>query len=134
MNILAPFLHQSGSGGPGASRELEWFNGTANFFAFDIYTATYYSEPAGVLNGFVRDSSHANWLECTVTSTGSSTWEAIFYGNVDRVALRANHTRTILGYWNYTYPTVGGITIAKLGLRIYRATNMSLEHHVNDLS
>ena len=69
--------------------ELEYINGTADFFAFDIYTATYHSAPEGGYEACSADPSHPEWPACTVRSNTRATWEANFHGNVDRVAVGA---------------------------------------------
>ncbi|KAJ0344475.1 hypothetical protein KNSL1_009340 [Colletotrichum chrysophilum] len=46
----------------------------------------------------------------------------------------AEHVRAMLGFWQATYPTKGGITIAEFGLPAYKAANMSTEHIQNDLA
>ncbi|KAF4878868.1 Beta-glucosidase 1A [Colletotrichum siamense] len=114
--------------------ELEFFNGTADFFAFDIYTATYHSEPEGGFAACAADPVHALYRQCTVPSRTRGLWEANFQGNPDRIAVPAEHVRAILGFWQATYPTKGGITIAEFGLPAYKAANMSTEHIQNDLA
>ncbi|KAI8305678.1 hypothetical protein K4K61_005123 [Colletotrichum sp. SAR11_59] len=114
--------------------ELEFFNGTADFFAFDIYTATYHSEPEGGFAACSADPEHALYPQCTVPSRTRGLWEANFQGNPDRIAVPAEHVRAMLGFWQATYPTKGGISIAEFGLPAYKAANMSTEHIQNDLA
>ncbi|KAF9876800.1 hypothetical protein CkaCkLH20_05646 [Colletotrichum karsti] len=114
--------------------ELELFNGTADFFAFDIYTATYHSEPQGGFEACAADPNHPLYPHCTVTSNTRGTWEGNFHGNVDRIAVPAEHVRDILGFWQATYPTKGGITIAEYGLPAFKAADMSVKHMQSDLA
>jgi beta-glucosidase/6-phospho-beta-glucosidase/beta-galactosidase len=67
--------------------ELEYINGTADFFAFDIYTATYHSEPAGGFKQCAENKKHPEWPACTTRSTTRGMWESNFHGNVDRPAV-----------------------------------------------
>ncbi|KAK1713440.1 hypothetical protein CaCOL14_009340 [Colletotrichum acutatum] len=115
--------------------ELELFNGTADFFAFDIYTASYHSEPGGGFAACAADSKHPLYPECTVTTTSrGGGWEANFHGNVDRPAVPAEHVRSILGFLQTTYPAKGGITIAEFGLPAFKASDMSVPHIRSDLA
>ncbi|KAK1450716.1 beta-glucosidase A [Colletotrichum cuscutae] len=116
------------------AEELELFNGTADFFAFDIYTASYHSEPEGGFEACAADAEHPLYPECTVTTTSRGGWEANFHGNVDRPAVPAEHVRAILGFLHATYPTKGGITIAEFGLSAFKASNMSVHHIRSDLA
>ncbi|TDZ32653.1 Beta-glucosidase 1B [Colletotrichum spinosum] len=115
-------------------QELQLFNGTADFFAFDIYTASYHSEPEGGFDACAADPEHPLFPHCTVPSNTRATWEANFYGNVDRVAVPSEHVRAILAFWQATYPTKGGITIAEYGLPAFKASDMSLRHMLNDIA
>ncbi|KAM0335643.1 hypothetical protein ACHAQA_000692 [Verticillium albo-atrum] len=119
-----------------SDEDLAYVNGTADFFAFDIYTASYHSEPAGGFAACAADKNHPNYPACTVPSNSrpAGSWEGNFHGNVDRIAVPPEHVRTILGYFDKTYPTRGGVTIAEYGLPPFRASEMSLKHQVSDVS
>ncbi|KAF6793421.1 beta-glucosidase [Colletotrichum sojae] len=114
--------------------ELEFINGTADFFAFDIYTATYHSEPDGGFDACAADPEHPLFPHCTVRSNTRGMWEANFHGHVDRIAVPSEHVRAILGYWQATYPTKGGITIAEYGLPPFKGADMSLPHMLSDIA
>ena len=77
-------------------QELEFINGTADFFAFDIYTATYHSVPAGGYKQCVENKGHSEWPACTSRSRTRGTWESNFQGNVDRPAVSANPIQFLL--------------------------------------
>lgn len=67
--------------------ELDFINGTADFFAFDIYTSTYHSAPDEGIEACAKNQSHPEWPACTLQFNTRKTWPANFYGNVDRVAV-----------------------------------------------
>jgi beta-glucosidase/6-phospho-beta-glucosidase/beta-galactosidase len=68
--------------------ELDFINGTADFFAFDIYTATYHSEPAGGYKRCIENITQSEWPACTTRFSRRETWESNFHANVDRAAVR----------------------------------------------
>lgn len=70
-------------------QELDFINGTADFLAFDIYTASYHSAPAGGYKQCVENKEHPEWPACTSRSRSRGTWESNFQGNVDRPAVSA---------------------------------------------
>ncbi|KAI8231748.1 Beta-glucosidase 1A [Colletotrichum sp. SAR 10_86] len=85
--------------------ELEFFNGTADFFAFDIYTATYHSEPEGGFAACAADPVHALYPQCTVPSRTRGLWEANFQGNPDRIA----HIQNDLAQSNFYVPILAEV-------------------------
>ncbi|KAI9146725.1 Beta-glucosidase 1B [Paramyrothecium foliicola] len=113
--------------------ELAFYKGTADFFAFDIYTATYHSAPVGGIEACAQDKNHTLYPKCTVTQRNrTAMWHENFYGEIDRIAVPADAVRPILGYWQHTYPTEYGITLGEFGLPPYRAAEMSDDQHVMD--
>lgn len=131
--------------------ELEFFNGTADFFAFDIYTATYHSEPEGGFAACAADSEHALYPQCTVPSRTRGLWEANFQGNPDRIAVSRAAWRkdescadkkkrrcppsmfapcSVSG--RQRIPPRGESPL--LSLPAYKAADMSIEHIQNDLA
>ncbi|KAI6779253.1 beta-glucosidase A [Emericellopsis cladophorae] len=113
--------------------ELEFYKGTADFFAFDVYTATYHSAPDSGILACEGDIEHPLYPACTRTQRNrTSAWQENYYGNVDRIAVPPDGVRAMLGYFHHTYPTKHGITIGEFGLPPYHATEMSVEQHVMD--
>ncbi|KAH6672667.1 glycoside hydrolase superfamily [Plectosphaerella plurivora] len=113
--------------------ELAFYHGTADFFAFDIYTATFHTAPEGGIEACAQDKNHTLYPKCSVQHRNrTAMWHENFYGEIDRIAVPADAIRPMLGYWHHTYPTKHGITIGEFGLPIYHASHMSIEQHVMD--
>ncbi|KXH65969.1 beta-glucosidase A [Colletotrichum salicis] len=133
-NVPQSMLDAVGDGVPSYTpEELELFNGTADFFAFDIYTASYHSEPGGGFGACAADSKHPLYPECAVTSTSRGGWEANFHDKC-RQACGKCQLSTSGRFLQATYPTKGGITIAEFGLPAFKASDMSTDHIRSDLA
>lgn len=139
--------------------ELAFYKGTADFFAFDIYTASYHSAPEGGIDACAGDEEHPLFPYCTVTERNrTAQWQENFIADVDRVAvgysppssvsqnahvcpmltflsqLPPSAIRALLGYWQHTYPSQHGITIGEFGLPTYKAVEMTPEQLAMDPS
>jgi hypothetical protein len=55
--------------------ELEYVNGTYDFFAFDIYAVAFITSPPGGINACSKNSSHPAFSSCTTVLTGRNGWD-----------------------------------------------------------
>ncbi|KAK7697258.1 hypothetical protein SLS64_013743 [Diaporthe eres] len=113
--------------------DLDYVNGTCDFFAFDIYTVTYHTPSDGGIDACAKDKKHPDWPYCTQALNSRAGWDGSFHGN-DKMAIPYEDVRTVLGYFHTTYPSPEGIVISEVGLPTYKATQMTVPQLRSDIA
>ncbi|KAI8960253.1 beta-glucosidase [Daldinia sp. FL1419] len=104
--------------------ELQYINGTADFFAVDIYSANYVTALDEGTEACIGHSSHPNFPACTNITSVRANWLMGAQSNAAPMTWH-QHARTIFKLLHMKYPTTDGIVIAEFGWTTFHESGMT---------
>lgn len=110
---------------PLTGEDLEYMNGTADYFAVDAYTATIISAPPGGIEKCARNQSDPLFPSCVVTSTVNSDGWQFGYRSQAGAYTTPTYLRTSLNWiWNtYKAPVI----VSEFGFPVNGETSLPLQ-------
>jgi len=115
---------------PLTQADLEYINGTADFFGIDPYTATVVSPPSGGISACTSNTSNPFFPYCVNQSTLTTTGWNIGYRSQSYVYITPTYLRTFLSYlWNtFKKP----VLITEFGFPVFAEAEKQLSDQLFD--
>ncbi|GIZ39403.1 hypothetical protein CKM354_000278800 [Cercospora kikuchii] len=112
--------------------ELSYFNGTADFWSFDPYTAGFATSPPGGIDACAKNQSDPLWPNCVVNTNVQTDGWLNGQGSYAYAYIAPQYVRQQLGYiWNIFKPS--GILIAEFGFNPFMESSKTVVAQLYDL-
>ncbi|KAI1803942.1 beta-glucosidase [Daldinia bambusicola] len=113
--------------------ELQYVNGTADFFGVDIYTASYVTSLDEGTETCVGHRFHRHFPTCTNITSVRENWRIGAESN-GSPSTWYQHARTIFKYLHTKYPTAGGILLAEYGWPTFHEASMNHDQALTEFT